>query len=78
MLACEGRDGLAVEDVQGHAERGRVDARVARRRDDRIDLGVGCDGLDECVLTGAGTEDEDLHGGQPIGSSGRPGESMRS
>ena len=76
MLAGERGDRVAVEDVDGDAERGRVDARVARRRDDRVDLGVGRDGLDECVFTGAGTEDENLHGAQPIGSSGRPSASM--
>ena len=46
--------------------------RVARRGDDRVDLGVGRDGLDESVFTGAGAEDENLHGAHPIGSRCRP------
>ena len=53
VLARDGDDRVPVEDVDGDAEGGDVDARVAGRGDDRVDLGIGRDGLDESVFTGA-------------------------
>ena len=72
VLARERGDRGPVEDVDGDAEGGDVDARVARRGDDRVDLGIGRDGLDESVFTGAGAEHEDLHGAQPRVRPGEP------
>ena len=53
VLPRQGGDRVAVEDVDGDAQRRRVDAGVAGRRDHRVDLRVGRDGLDECVFAGA-------------------------
>ena len=58
---------LAVDRPTGQrlAERDGVHAGVAGGGDDRVHVRVRAERLDEGVLAGTGTDDEDLHGAQP-------------
>jgi hypothetical protein len=60
VLVGEGAHGGAVHRI--HLDQGRVCAMPALPgREDLVALALGAQGEDDRVLTGTGTEDEDLH-----------------